>query len=106
MRLTIIRETNTVAVDGVPFEVDCSALPADVHAVQWDGANGEVEYSVTRCDHCGARTKKGNEFIKDVTPYQSLVNAWNVAKAAADKAAAEEKERLLEAVNAATGQKS
>lgn len=82
MHLTIIRETNTVAVDGVAFEVDCSGMPADVHAVQWDGERGEIEYSVTRCTHCGARTKKGNETISDAAPYQALIDAWGIAKTA------------------------
>lgn len=86
MRLTIVREDNTVIIDGVGFPVDCSALPADVHAVQWDGVSGEIEYSVTRCSHCGARSKKGNALLVDVSPYVPLVNAWNAAKAAADAA--------------------
>lgn len=101
MRLTIVRDDNAVVVDGVPFMVDCSSLPADVHAVQWDGVSGEVEYSVTRCDHCGARTKKGNTLLVDVTPYAPLVNAWHAAKAADDeakaKAAAEEQVRIAAA---------
>lgn len=88
MRLTIVRDDNTVVVDGVRYTVDCSALPADFHALQWDGVGGEIEYSVTRCDHCGARTKKGNALITDVSPYMSLVAAWNVAKAADDSAKA------------------
>lgn len=98
MRLTIIRETNHVAIDGVTFEVDCSALPADVHAVQWDGSGGEVEYSVTRCTHCGARSKKGNELITHVLAYQPLIDAWAVARATAEKEVTER-----EAAHRATG---
>ena len=90
MRVTIIRGTNTVAIDALAFEVDCSSLPADVHAVQWDGASGEVEYGLTRCTHCGARSKKGNSFFTDVAPYQPLIDAWTVARDAALAAAAAE----------------
>lgn len=101
MRLTIIREDNKVVVDGEAHTVDCSSLSADVHAVHWSSngisQGGEVEYSVTRCEHCGARSKKGNELISDVAAYQSLMDAWKVAKTAADaeraKAAAEAAER-------------
>lgn len=80
MQFTIIRDTNTVVMGGVAFEVDCSALPADVHAVQWDGAHGEVEYKLTRCGHCGARSKKGNEVISDGLAYAPLIKAWEAAR--------------------------
>lgn len=104
MRLTIVRETNSVVIDNVGFVVDCSKLPADVHAIQWDGASGEIEFAQQRCDHCGARSKKANEFFRDVTPYQYLVEGWHDAKekheaaererkAAAERARAEENER-------------
>lgn len=107
MRLTIIRETNTVQIDSEAYNVDCSSLPADVHAVHWSSngisQGGEVEYSVTRCEHCGARSKKGNELISDVAAYQSLMDAWKVAKTTADaekaKAATEAAEKM--AANAA-----
>lgn len=85
MRFTIIRETNTVVVDGEAHTVDCSKLPADVHAVQWDGVGGEVEYVISRCTHCGARSKKANEWITDMSPYKPLVDAWQAAKVAANE---------------------
>lgn len=44
MRLTIIRDDGIVGVDGVFREVDLSSLDANIHAVQWDGAMGHVEY--------------------------------------------------------------
>jgi NAD-dependent SIR2 family protein deacetylase len=89
MRLTIVKDDNLVQVDGEGHTVDCSALPEDFHALQWDGAAGEVEYKPTRCDHCGARSKKANEFIRDVELYQPYVNAWQLAKAEHDRKAAE-----------------
>lgn len=88
MRVTIIKDDHTVIVDGVRLTVDCTDLPAEFHALQWDGASGDVEYRITRCDHCSARTKKGNVLISDLSPYQKYVDAWGVADAAA-KAAAE-----------------
>lgn len=45
MKLTIIRDMGLVHVDGRGHdELDLSSVPADVHAVQWDGSNGEIEY--------------------------------------------------------------
>lgn len=98
MRVTIIREDNAVIVNGERHTVDCSTLPADFHALQSDGVTGEVEFTVTRCDHCGARTKKGNALISDLAPYAPYVDAWRAAKIAADEAkAAAEAERVANA---------
>lgn len=88
MRLVIIKDDNTVIVDGERHQVDCTALPAAFHALQWDGNSGEVEHQATRCEHCGARTKKGNETISDLSPYQPYVDEWKRVKATADEAAA------------------
>lgn len=88
MRVTIIKDDNVVVVDGKAYGVDCSDLPAGFHALQWDGTEGEVEYGINRCDHCGARTKKGNEIISDLAPYQKYVDAWQAAKTHAEAEAA------------------
>lgn len=89
MRVTIIKDGNRVSVDGEPYAVDCSGLPADFHALQWDGSRGEVEYRLTVCDHCNARSKKPNEFITDLAPYQTYVDAWHAAKGVEQKAKAD-----------------
>lgn len=75
-KVTIIPSDGIVIVDGRGFKVDLST-PGNVHAIQWDGVNGWVEYNdgklnapVTQAD------------------YDSLVvpaiAAWEVARAAAD----------------------
>lgn len=87
MRVTIIRSDNTVIVEGERQTVDCSGLPKDFHALQWDGAHGEIEYDATRCTHCGARSKKGNSLISDLTPYQPYIDGWKAAKAKAEEEA-------------------
>lgn len=94
MRVTIIND-GTVYVDGVAHAVRVD-IPAPFHAMQWDGTRGEVEYSVTTCDHCGARSRKPNETISDIAPYQKYVDAWHVA---ADKAAADAQAAALTAEN-------
>lgn len=90
MRVTIIKDDNAVNLDGMRRTVDCTDLPADFHALQWGGTSGEVEYRMTRCDHCSARSKKGNVLISDLSPYQKYVDAWHVedARVRAEQAAA------------------
>jgi hypothetical protein len=45
MKLTIIRDMGLVHIDGRGHdELDLSSVPAEVHAIQWDGLNGEIEY--------------------------------------------------------------
>lgn len=100
MRVTIIRDDNTVVVQGERHTVDCSTLPADFHALQWDGASGEVEYRMVKCDHCGGRNKEPNLRISDLAPYQPYIDAWGVAKVAAIAARAAAEKALADAVAA------
>lgn len=102
MQVIIVKSENVVAVDGVQRYVDCSALPANFHALQWDGAEGEIEYRSMICDHCGVRSKKPNEKVSDLAPYDALLKAWSIentrvleerAKAEAERKAQEEAER-------------
>ena len=45
MELTIIRDMGLVHVDGRGHdEVDVSSVPVEIHAIQWDGVTGEIEY--------------------------------------------------------------
>lgn len=91
MQVAIIKEGNAamVSVNGESYLVTADAkLPATFHALQWDdtllGARGELEHRMVTCEHCGARGKKPNEAVADLTPYQPLLDAWRVAKTAAD----------------------
>lgn len=86
MRVIIIRDDNTVLVDGEAHAVDCSSLPTDFHALQWDGTSGEVEYRMVVCSHCNTRSRKPNLFVNDMTPYLPYVDAWTKAKIAAEAA--------------------
>lgn len=78
MRLVIIdQEENKmqVGIDGVFYhDLDGSQLPENVHAVQWYGESGEVEYQdpVTR-------KITSNEDITDITSFQFAVTAWQAA---------------------------
>lgn len=88
MRVSIIKDSSVVSVDGEAYAVDLSALPATFHALQWDGTSGELEHAMVFCEHCGTRGKRPNETVTDFTPYMTHMNAWHAAKAQAVLAAA------------------
>ena len=69
MRVTIIADDGKVGVDGVFRVVDLSTLDANIHAVQWDGAAGHVEF----------KDGESNEAIDDLSPFQSFIDAWAAA---------------------------
>lgn len=74
MRLTIIRDDNVVIVDGRALSVDLSGLPDNLHAVQWDGLAGHVEYN----------DGTANEKLEDIASWQSVVDAWEAARQAGE----------------------
>ena len=74
MQLTIIRDDNVVLVDGRALPVDLGMLPANLHAVQWDGASGHIEYNDGTL----------NKQLTDIAPYAAVVAAWTAARDAAD----------------------
>jgi hypothetical protein len=89
MRLTIIADDKRVGVDGLFFEsVELPQLDPTIHAVQWYGGHGEVEYK-TRFEN-GVFVKPANVLITDVTPFQFAVDVWSAAKLAAEEARAVE----------------
>lgn len=74
MRITIVADDNLVIVDGVSaYGVDLSGLDPTVHAVQWDGARGDIEY---RSDP-DTGDRKMNFCIVDETPYLIYVDRYN-----------------------------
>jgi hypothetical protein len=68
MLLTIIKEDNRVYVDRVSRQVDCSDLPEDFHALQWDGSSGWIEF---------VNNYKAPEQITTIEPYQKYIDEWN-----------------------------
>ena len=87
MKLVIVSDDKRVCIDELCFDdLDVSALDTSIHAIQWNGEWGEIEYKSVFAD--GQITKPQNQAITDVTPYQWAVDAWNVEKAAYDAAVA------------------
>jgi hypothetical protein len=78
MRATIIPSDGFCSVDGVAFNgVDMTSVAAEVHAVQWYGAFGEVEIidpvtgKAERVDH-----------ITDLNSYQNVFSSyWGIRNA-------------------------
>lgn len=80
MRVTIILADGFVSVDGEGYSgLDLSFMDADIHALQWYETEGEIE----RKDNRGRVV--ANEPITDMTPYQPALDAWQVAKDAAEQ---------------------
>ena len=75
-RVTIIPDDEFVSVDGESYhDIDLSFINSDIHAVQWYGDEGEVEYK----DERGRATH--NEIIISLEPFQAALDAWAVKKA-------------------------
>jgi hypothetical protein len=68
-KVTIVKDDNKVIVDGVDRTVDCSGESANLHAVQWNGSTGEVEYN----------DGTPNATIDSISAYQSLIDAHTAA---------------------------
>ena len=78
--LTIVKEDSFVKVDGVGLTpIDCSSLASNIHAIQFDGSNGEVQYN----------DGTDNLAITDISAYSTITNLWTSAKATADTAASD-----------------
>lgn len=69
--ITIIRPDNSIVIDGIGREVDCSSLPAYVKAIQWTRVSGWIEF---------VQDGKGqflpNLTIADFAPYNYLIEKW------------------------------
>ena len=68
-KVTIVKDDNMVIVDGVGRTVDCSGQAANLHAVQWDGSKGEIEYN----------DGSANATIDSISAYQSLIDVHTAA---------------------------
>ena len=64
MRITIVRDDNLVIVDERAATIDVSDLPSNLHALQWRGETGEVEFN----------DGTPNEIIANITQYQRYIN--------------------------------
>jgi hypothetical protein len=72
-RLTIIKNDNAVGIDGIFSIVDCSSLPSNFHALQWNQVEsvGEIEWN--------GNPKPQNTLITNLDDYQSIIDLWKKA---------------------------
>ena len=85
MRVTIIPTDGYVSVDGLGYaDLDLSSVDPSIHAVQFNGAAGWIEF-VDAPDG----TKPANQPIDSIAAFQSAIDAWNVANEEANKPAPE-----------------
>ena len=69
--LTIVKDDKFVAVDGEGLFLDAVVLAANVHAVQFDGTNGEIEYN----------DGTPNEAITSISAYSTITDDHATLKA-------------------------
>ena len=78
MRVTIVRPDGFVSVDGVGFTgLDLSFIDPDIHAIQWYGTEGEIEWRVDG-------RKYFNTDIDGLEEFQPALDAWVAANKAAE----------------------
>lgn len=80
MRFVFIAADNMVEIDGVAHNSDSFSADANIHAIQWYGANGEVEY----------KDSTPNKEITDLSDFQYLIDHHAEVHQASIDAQAEE----------------
>jgi hypothetical protein len=83
MKITIIPADGAVYKDNVSFsELDLSCAPADVHALQWFGEKGWIEFSVD-----ADFNKPANQNITELPVWvATALTKWDEAQAALTQA--------------------
>jgi hypothetical protein len=77
--LTIIKDDKFVSVDGEGLTLDAVVLAANVHAIQFDGTNGHIEYN----------DGTPNESITSISDYSTITDDHATLKAANATAASD-----------------
>ena len=91
--LTIIKDDEFVKVDGVGLNsIDCSSLATNIHAIQFDGTNGHVEYN----------DGTSNLAITAISDYSTITDLWTSAKATYDTAVSDAATAASDAATAQT----
>lgn len=78
MRVTIIVEDGSVSKNGIGYAgLNLGQIPSGVRAVQWYGADGEVEFAPVNSG--GTVIVPPNVKITDLAPFQPALDAWQAA---------------------------
>jgi|TARA_R100001463_G_scaffold87927_3_gene142557 hypothetical protein len=76
--LTIIKDDKFVDRDGASVTLDAVVLPANVHAIQWNGSSGWVEYN----------DGTHNTSLSNIDDYKTITDDYATKKAEVDAAEA------------------
>ena len=91
--LTIIKDDSYVSVDGFGIDpIDCSSLASNIHAIQFDGTNGEIHYN----------DGTDNLAITAISDYSTITDLWTSAKATHDTAVSDAETAASDAATAQT----
>lgn len=82
MRVSIIPEDGLIIVDGRPLSGFDLSILAGVHAIQWEGLVGEIEYKPVLVD--GALQKPLNEVFDQIGQIQPYIDQWEAKRAIED----------------------
>lgn len=96
-QFTLVPEDRLVSVDGVGYNIDYTIDPS-IHAVQWYGTYGEVEFKPVFNKELKQIVKPQNEIIEDYVQFQNALDAHSAETARL----AEEARLAAEAAAAAT----
>lgn len=80
MRVTIVPDDGFVSKDGVGYSGVTFSIDSSIHAVQWYGTYGEVEFKVV-VDGVNI-TKQQNSIITDFSMFQNALDCWESANKA------------------------
>jgi hypothetical protein len=91
MKLTIIVPDNIVIVDGEPVGVDVSGFASlqGIHAVQWDGKRGHLEYAQDDPDEF-----RHNTVLTSIDDYADVIEAWHARRKEVEAEEAERQRKL------------
>lgn len=95
MKLTIIVDDRLIKIDNEGFreiQEDMSWIPSDVHAIQWNGDTGHIEY----------KTGKPNETITELGIYEKAVEILSVEKLRREREEIESQIESQEAIDLIT----
>jgi hypothetical protein len=105
--VTIIPSDHCVYIDREAMQVDCSDVVDEerpelrVHAVQWNGKVGWIEYENDPFDD---KNYVPNREIRDVAQFQKFIDQWSFVKARVEAERTEKEEadrKMREAFEAA-----
>ena len=89
MRLTIIADDGCICLNGVcRLNIDMPQLDFSIHAVQWYGEFGEIEYRSFFVNGVIERAK--NKYITDISEFEWAVTLFNTAEASGEDGAEEQ----------------